>query len=192
MKTILRLSRNLRTIPSRLQSCRPNKPKGESVRDKDKRQNRERWDNQEHSIPKDIHLQRVTPMPNHQAVNSVPAQRHMLRRLGLLHQGSPRILPHHQGGRRRKVNRNIKKRTADGMTRASLTNSHFTLERATGTLEEKEKVPSMARVTTKAISHHIKARDTEVKALEDGNGTTTNGLRLCYFLKKNIWEPGAS
>ena len=44
----------------------------------------------------------------------------------------------------------------------------------------------MARVTTKAINRHTKARDTEVKTLEDGNGTTTNGLSLCYFLKKNI------
>ena len=185
MKTMPHQFHNLRTIPSKLQTCRPNKLKGENLSDKPKRQGRGKWDNQEHSIPRDTHLPRVIPKPNHQAVNSVPVQRHMLRRLGLLHQGSPRILPHHQGGRRRKVNRNIKKKTADGMTRASRTNSHFTLERATGA-KEKEEVPSMAKVTTKATSHHIKARDMEAKALEVGNGTITNGLRLCYFLKKNI------
>ena len=44
----------------------------------------------------------------------------------------------------------------------------------------------MARVTTKAINRHTKAKGTEVQTLEDGNGTTIDGLSLCYFLKKNI------
>ena len=104
----------------------------------------------------------------------MPVQRHMLRRLGLLHRGSPRILLHHQESRRRRENRSIKMKAADGMIKVSQINSHFTLGRAKGT-KAKERVPNMAKDMTKVTNHRIRAKDMEARVLEVGNGTITNG-----------------
>ena len=56
MKTTQPQFHNLRTIPSKLQTCKPNKLKGENLSVKPKRQNKRRQANQEFSIPKGVYI----------------------------------------------------------------------------------------------------------------------------------------
>ena len=83
------------------------------------------------------------------------------RRQGLLHQGSPQILLHRQGCRKRRENHSIMTKAADGMRKVIHINSQFIQTRVR------------------------EAKDMVMRILEDGNGTIV-GLRFCYFLKKNI------